>query len=48
MDNLKYFIIAYADDVSIAVIYNRQIKQVLDQVEIWAKNMKWSLTRINQ
>ena len=26
IDNLKYFIIAYADDVTIAVIYDRQIK----------------------
>jgi len=33
IDNLKFFIIAYADDVKIAVIYDRQIKQVLNEVE---------------
>ena len=45
MDNLKYFIIAYADDVSIAVIYNRQIKQVLDQVELWAKKYEMKFNK---
>jgi len=33
IDNLKYFIIAYADDVTIAVIYEAHIKKVLDEVE---------------
>ena len=36
IDNLRYFIIAYADDVTIAVIYHRQIKKVLEEVELWA------------
>ena len=33
LDNLKYFMIAYADDVTIAVIYKNQIKKVLKEVE---------------
>ena len=37
IDNLKYFIIAYADDVTIAVIYEAHIKKALDEIEEWAK-----------
>ena len=33
IDKLKYFIIAYADDVTIAIAYYNQIKKVLEQVE---------------
>jgi len=33
IDNLKYFIIAYADDVTVAVIYEAHIKKVLDEIE---------------
>ena len=38
IDNLKYFIIAYADDVTIAVIYEDQIKKVLNVIDEWAYN----------
>ena len=30
--------IAYADDVTIAVVYKNQIKKVLKEVEEWAKD----------
>ncbi len=45
IDNLKFFIIAYADDVTIAVIYDRQIKQVLNEVESWAKKYEMKFNK---
>ena len=33
IDNLKYFIIAYADDITIAVINDEDIKEVLKSVD---------------
>ena len=45
IDNLKYFIIAYADDVTIAVVYDRQIKKVLQEVEQWAQNYEMKFNK---
>lgn len=36
LDKLKYFIIGYADDVTVGVVYYREIKRVLKEVDSWA------------
>ena len=38
IDNLKFFIIAYADDVTIAVIEDEHIGKVLEEVDSWAED----------
>ena len=44
LDNLKYFIIAYADDITIAVIEHDHIIMLLEEVDSWADeyNMKFN------
>ena len=45
LDNLKYFIIAYADDITIAAIEHDQITNILEEVESWAEEYEMKFNK---
>ena len=45
IDNLGFFIIAYADDITIAVINNKDIKNTTKEVENWAKEYEMKFNK---